>query len=213
VDLRYCAISSRAVCPEPVPNRIRRLLDAGVPLVQLRDKTLPDRLRYNWVMDLNQSHRERLIINSRPDLASITGCMGSHLPANSYSLADARSLLDESALVGRSTHSREEAKRANNMGADYIMFGPVYPTPSKPDRNQAEIPGPQGLQEVCESVSIPVLALGGINRPDHIQASFEAGASGVAGIRMLFASDSPESDWEKARKAIDSVQSGKEPGA
>ena len=210
MDCCYLAISSQEVCPEPIPDRIRRLLDLGVPYIQLRDKTESIRVRHRWTVQLAPAYRDRLLINGRPDLALLTGSAGVHLPARSYSISDARTLVDDTALIGRSTHRREEAMMAEDMGADYITFGPVYPTPSKPDWEKADLPGLDGLKEVCKTVSIPVLALGGIDRPNRIRASLEAGASGVAGIRMLFASDSPKRDWKQARTAIDSVRKRKE---
>jgi thiamine-phosphate pyrophosphorylase len=91
-------------------------------------------------------------------------------------------------IVGVSCHSLEAAKSAASSGADYIFFGPVFATPSK-----AAFGSPQGLErltEVCRSVNIPVLAIGGITRA-NISACFSAGASGIAAIRLFQDSADP----------------------
>jgi len=85
-------------------------------------------------------------------------------------------------LIAVSTHTVDEVRRAESEGADFAVFGPVFPTQSKP--GQREIPGLGGLREACAATSLPVAALGGITA-QRIAACADAGAAGIAGISMF----------------------------
>ena len=109
-----------------------------------------------------------------------------HLGDRSLPPQEARRLVNsldrEDFLVGVSCHSLEAAKAAERGGADYLLFGPVFATPSK-----AAYGAPQGLErlaEVCRAVALPVLAIGGITL-ENAAACFSAGASGIAAIRLF----------------------------
>lgn len=193
---QYMAISSVSVCPEPIPDRIQRLLNMGVPAIQIRDKQEPDRIRYEWISQIPPHSRDRLFVNGRADIAVLSGCAGVHLPTRGLSVADVKQVTGQSVIVGRSTHTLGEARIVEEEGVDYITFGPVFPTPSKPNRGPDQIPGLEKLQEVCKDISIPVLALGGIDSGERIARCREMGADGVAGIRLLFSSDDPKSVWK-----------------
>lgn len=199
---RYIAISEQSVCPEPVPRRAERLLQLGVPAVQIRDKSTSDRTRYEWTRSIEQPETGSLLINGRADMAVLNGLDGVHAPADGLETSDLRSLLDEDGIVGRSTHTREEVLRADRNGADYVTFGPVFPTESKPDLDRDSIPGVEELSEVCKLTSVPVFALGGVSTPDDIRECLDAGAYGVAGIRALFAGEDPEETWERLKPIL-----------
>jgi thiamine-phosphate pyrophosphorylase len=128
----------------------------------------------------------RLLINDRLDVAWAAHAAGVHLGENSIPAGEVTRWRDRSGradfLVGVSCHSLEAAAQAAADGADYIFFGPVFATPSK----QAFGP-PQGLQkleQVCRAISIPVLAIGGIT-PENAAACLQAGAAGIAAIRLF----------------------------
>ena len=139
--------------------------------------------------------RTRVIVNDRLDVAIAGRAGGVHLGENSIPPADARRLiasaqqkavLAEDFLLGVSCHSLESAKSAE-ADANYIFFGPIFPTPSK-----AQYGAPQGLArlaEVCRAVSIPVLAIGGITS-DNAPSCLNSGAAGIAAIRLF--QDSPD---------------------
>jgi thiamine-phosphate pyrophosphorylase len=140
--------------------------------------------------------RTRILVNDRLDVAIAERADGVHLGEHSIPPADIRpliqsaqqkGLLADDFLVGVSCHSLESAKAAESAGADYIIFGPIFPTPSK-----AAYGEPQGLArlaEVCRAITIPVLAIGGIT-PDNTRACLDSGASGIAAIRLF--QDSPD---------------------
>jgi thiamine-phosphate pyrophosphorylase len=128
----------------------------------------------------------RVFMNDRLDVALAAGAAGVHLGEKSLPLEAViewrRSTGRSDFQVGVSCHSLESARAAELGGADYIFFGPVYATPSK-----AAYGAPQGierLREVCRSVEIPVLAIGGINL-ENAGACLDAGAAGIAAIRMF----------------------------
>jgi thiamine-phosphate pyrophosphorylase len=119
-----------------------------------------------------------LLISSRADLVLAAGAAGLQLPDGDLPVAAARKLLGPGRLIGRSVHSREAAEQAEAEGADYLVFGPVFPTSSHPGREAA---GLQVLEEVAAAVRIPVLAIGGIDLA-RAQVCLAAGAGGFAAI-------------------------------
>ncbi|WP_338198299.1 thiamine phosphate synthase, partial [Candidatus Nephthysia bennettiae] len=119
-----------------------------------------------------------VLVSSRVDLALATGAAGVHLPQNDLPVAAARALLGDGPLLGRSVHSAEAARQAAMEGADYLVFGPVFATASHPGRPGR---GVAGLEEVAAAVSIPVLAIGGVDA-ERARTCREAGAAGFAAI-------------------------------
>lgn len=191
---RYLAISDRSVCPEPIPRRARRLLDLGVPAVQLRDKETDDRTRFEWIRTL-RDRSDRLLVNSRADLAALGDLAGVHRARHALPVPVLRSVM-EGGMVGVSTHSLKEVQEAEARGADYVTFGPIFSTPGKTRQ-----PGLSGLERVCRRVSIPVLALGGVT-PSRVPECLEAGAHGAAGIRALFGAEDPADPWSRLREPL-----------
>ena len=157
---------------------IGRLAAAGVGAVQIREKDLDDRAVY----DLARQARSlpTVLVNGRLDLALAAGADGAHLPADGVPVALLRRRFPD-ALLGVSTHSVEEVERAMGDGADYVTFGPVWPTPSKERYGP-----PLGVEELARAarVRIPVYALGGVMLSRFGEAA-EAGAAGVAGIQLF----------------------------
>jgi thiamine-phosphate pyrophosphorylase len=156
-------------------------------MVQLREKDLSARDLYTLgacLRDVLNPHHIPLLINDRLDVAQALDAAGAHLAGHSLPTALARRVLGPHKLLGVSTHGIEEARAAVTEGADFIVFGPIFDTPSK-----AAYGAPQGLQrlqEVIRHVTIPVLAIGGIdchNLPQVLQT----GAHGVAMIRAVLA--------------------------
>jgi thiamine-phosphate pyrophosphorylase len=121
-----------------------------------------------------------VVISSRADLAVACDAAGVHLPERDIATSDARKLMGKR-LVGRSVHSLESAMTAESEGADYIIYGPVWPSASH--LGLAPV-GLDGLAEVARSVRIPVLAIGGVTS-ERIAECHRAGAAGYAAIRMF----------------------------
>lgn len=166
-----------------LPARVREACEAGIRAVQLREKDLPASELFGLATELREvtaSYGAALIINDRVDIALAVGADGVHCPENGFPPDRAASLLGKNSLVGASTHSLPAAQRASARGVDYIMYGPVFSTASKPGE-------PQGLNElrkICEGVDLPVFAVGGVT-PERARACLDCGASGVAVVSAL----------------------------
>lgn len=121
-----------------------------------------------------------VLISSRCDIALATGAAGVNLPERDIAIADARVLLGRR-LVGRSVHSLRAAIQAEQEGADFVIFGPVWKTESHEDSTPT---GLEALAEVARGVRIPVLAIGGLTE-ERIAQAHAAGAAGYAAIGMF----------------------------
>jgi thiamine-phosphate pyrophosphorylase len=170
-------------------DSIQRAIAAGAGWIQIREKDL----EASALMELARfavaemrGAAARVLINDRLDVALAANAAGVHLGEKSLPLEIViewrRSTGRKDFLIGVSCHSLEYARAAAKGGADYIFFGPVFATPSK-----VAFGAPQGierLREICASVKIPVLAIGGVNS-ENARACIVAGAAGVAAIRLF----------------------------
>ncbi len=169
--------------------KIRAATAAGVGWVQIRERDLPARelLALVKAAIVAREGGARILVNDRLDVALAAGAAGVHLGGGSVPAHEVvRWLRERSApaefLVGVSCHSLEDARAAEDAGASYVFFGPVFETPSKKSYGP-----PQGiakLAEVCSAVRIPVIAIGGVNEENATEC-MRAGAAGIAAIRMF----------------------------
>lgn len=177
----------------PLVPLLQRVLTAGAPAIQLRERDLSVRdllALAREVQALTAAHRSPLLINDRIDIALTLEGAGVHLRSNSLPVSVARQLLGADRLLGVSVHGVEEAVQAEAQGADYVIFGPVYETPSK----QAFGPplGLHSLEQVCRLVRIPIMGIGGVTAA-RVGELRQAGAFGVAVITAILGADDVES--------------------
>ncbi len=180
---RLYAITDRRTYGTDFLGTLRRILEKGVKMVQLREKDLPGGELYRLAMNVRKLTKEYgaiLLINDRPDVAKAVGAEGVHLPEKGMPTRVVRKAFPD-LLIGFSAHSPESAKRAEEDGADFVTISPVFKTSSHP---KAKPLGPGAIREVAESVNIPVFALGGITW-QKIKVCYKNGAYGVAGITMF----------------------------
>jgi len=171
-------------------ERVRQALAGGVSTLQYRNKEKDYLARLAEAGKLQRLCTERgvtFIINDDLRLAAELGAGGVHLGQEDGSIAEARRILGPGKIIGVSTHTLDEALRAEADGADYIGFGAMYPTGSKEVRH---MPGPAALAAVKAEVDIPVVAIGGINR-DNAGAVIDAGADAMAVISAVLTSADP----------------------
>ncbi len=205
-----CYITERSAFAADEPTRRRCLLDkiadaarAGVNYIQLREKDLPtselemlareavDILRH--LRTGNRELRTALLINSRTDIALATGADGVHLRSDDITPREVRAIWEKCGagasalelsprepLIGVSCHSPEEVKQAEADGATFAVFAPVFEKKDMPNVHPA---GLAQLREACKA-KIPVLAMGGVT-PENARSCLEAGASGIAAIRLF----------------------------
>ena len=167
---------------------VERALDAGLPAVQLRDKDLAARALFALAERLRAVTARAgalLLVNERVDVAIAVGADGVQLGAASLPVEAARALLGANALVGASVHTVAEAA---DTGADFVVFGPVFDTPSK-----RVYGAPQGTARLAEAIArapVPVLAIGGVDA-SNVEAVRATGVHGVSVIRAILATTDP----------------------
>jgi thiamine-phosphate pyrophosphorylase len=183
-----------------VVERVHAAARAGVHLVQVRERDLDGGPLASLIaacVDAVRDTRTRVLVNDRLDVALTSGAHGVHLRADSMPAARARCIAPPGFLIGRSAHSVEEAVRVSAAGSlDYVMFGTVFATDSKPGRAPA---GLATLAAVSAAIPLPVLAVGGIT-PARTAEAVTAGAAGVAAIGMF--ADLPRADLERIIKTL-----------
>lgn len=170
--------------------------------MQLRQKAAPRAARLQWAREIIQLKKEAdftFIINDDPEMVTEVGADGVHLGQNDRSIKEARKIIGPEKIIGRSTHSLEEALVAQREEADYIAFGAVFPTSSKPPGHI--VVGLEGLREVIRRVSIPIVAIGGINR-SNIGSVLETGVQAVAMISALTQSENVEEETKNFVKLV-----------
>ena len=171
---------------------------AKVPLFQIREKMLSARELYELTtraVEITRGSDTRLLVNDRSDIARAAGADGVHLTTRSLPAQVVRNTYGPDFLIGVSTHSLAEARAAQVGGADFVVFGPVF--------EKLDFGAPQGLDKLAEVArelrDFPVVAIGGITL-DTAGACFEAGASGVAAIRLL-------NDAERMSSIVEAIRS------
>jgi thiamine-phosphate diphosphorylase len=167
-------------------ERLSAAAAAGASMIQVRERQLSDRALVQFVREVLDGTRQtacRLVVNDRPDIAIAAGAAGVHLKEHSISALDVRRIAPAGFLVGRSVHSEEAAVAAEAEGAcDYLVYGTVFPSASKPDDHP--VAGVDALRRICARVSLPVLAIGGVNLA-RARAVARSGAAGAAAISLF----------------------------
>jgi thiamine-phosphate pyrophosphorylase len=155
-------ISDRGLRPDlPPETMIDAIARSGADRVQVREKDLPGAALLALTRRAVAARGADVYVNGRADVALVAGAAGVHLPADGAGAQDVARAWPGRLAIGVSTHTMEEAMRAQAAGADFVTFGPVFDTPAK--RGFGPPVGIEALERVCRAVAVPVLAIGGIN--------------------------------------------------
>jgi thiamine-phosphate pyrophosphorylase len=198
VDFNLYLITDRHAAKMPLPDAITLALKSGVRAVQLREKDLPIRALLDLARELRQITNEfkaRLFVNDRVDVAVAVDADGVHLGHQSMPVHAVRKIVGPGMLIGVSTHTVQEAQEAEQGGADFITFGPVFVTPSKVRYGAPA--GTEALKELKKRIRVPVFGLGGITR-NNMHEVMQAGADGIAVISAILA----DKNVQKAAEGI-----------
>ncbi len=191
VDLGYLSVDTAPVAAE-------RLLEGGVDILQLRAKQMPKSIVAGLAEEIHGLTAPLgvpLILNDYPDLLRDVPAEGAHVGQDDLSVAQARAAAGRPVLIGKSTHSLDQARAAAEEGADYIGFGPLFATPTKPGRPAI------GLQDIAtaqEEVSLPIFCIGGIKN-ENLPEVIAAGARRVVIV----------SGWLQAGDIADAVRAAR----
>jgi thiamine-phosphate pyrophosphorylase len=180
-----CLVTDRSLVAGTLEEAVETCLGAGLKAVQLREKDLAARDLLSMASVLREStrrHGARLFVNDRADVALAAGADGVQRAGTSLPVSALRAISPPGFLIGASVHSPAEARAAEPEGADFLLFGPVYDTPSK--REYGPPQGLSALERVASAVRLPVFAVGGVT-PARVAEVVRAGASGVAVIAAI----------------------------
>jgi thiamine-phosphate pyrophosphorylase len=186
----------------PLVPLLQRVVNAVAPAIQLRERDLSARELLKLAREVQvvtASRRSQLLINDRIDVALALEGVGVHLRSNSLPVTVARQMLGTQRLLGISVHSAEEAVQAASQGADYIVLGPIYETPSK--RLFGPPLGVHTLEKACRLVRIPIIGIGGVTSA-RAREMRRAGAFGAAVITAILGAADVES---ATRELLDAV--------
>ena len=200
--LRLYAVTDRAwVGEQTLPQQVEAALKGGATCVQLREKDLGDAAILAEALEISalcKQYGVPFILNDNVALAKQCGANGVHLGQEDMDPAEARRILGPEAIIGVSAHNVAEARAAVEAGADYLGCGAMFPTHTKTDTN---VISRQVLADVCASVPIPVVAIGGIHRENLLQLA-GCGEAGIAVISAIFAQPDIEAACRELREMV-----------
>ena len=208
-----CVTDRRIAGDRPVAEVARAAIAGGADLIQIREKDIEGAALFALAKDLVEAAklaggRTRIVVNDRLDVALSARAAGVHLPAEGLPVAAVRRVAGRRFLVGRSVHSLPEARQAEKDGADYLFFGPVFPTPSKAAFGEPQ--GTTALRRVAEAVRVPVWAIGGVNTSTAPELR-GLPIAGAAAISAIVAAPDPAAAVRALRAALGGADPGPAP--
>ena len=208
--LGFILITNRKICEAKLADIISQAIDGGVETVQLREKDLSSVELYVLASEIREITREKganLIINDRVDIALAVDADGVHLGWKSLGIGLVRKMIGHDKLIGFSAHNLQEAKKAEDSGADYVTISPIFDTVYKD--YFVEPLGTEKIGKIKEEIDIPVIALGGINE-NNVNGVLENGAYGIAVISAILQSEDPRQSANRLYKEIKGNESKSE---
>ena len=196
IDLSLYLVTDKSDDVEKFLNTIEEAIKGGVTVVQIREKTAETLDFYNLalkVKEITTKYDVPLIINDRVDVALAIDADGVHVGQSDMPCDVTRKLIGEDKILGVSAATVDEAKKAEKDGADYIGTGAVFPTATKDDAPSIT---KQDLKDVVDSISIPVVAIGGINLENASQLK-DTGIAGISVVSAIMSAENPKKASEE----------------
>ena len=188
----------------PLIHDVQLALEGGVTMIQLREKNLDEESFYREAIEIKELCKKfhvPFIINDNVELAKKVDADGVHVGQNDMAAQDVRAIIGPDKILGVSTQTVEEALLAQKMGADYLGVGAVFPTGSKDD---CWVLSHDLCREICSAVTIPVVAIGGINL-GNISKLSGLGFSGISLISAIFGQNDIKSAAMKLKEEVSKI--------
>ncbi len=188
----------------PLIHDVQLALEGGVTMIQLREKNLDEESFYREAIEIKELCKKfhvPFIINDNVELAKKVDADGIHVGQNDMAAQDVRAIIGPDKILGVSTQTVEEALLAQKMGADYLGVGAVFPTGSKDD---CWVLSQDLCREICSAVTIPVVAIGGINL-GNISKLSGLGFSGISLISAIFGQSDIKSAAMKLKEEVSKI--------
>jgi len=183
-DLDFYLVTYSSISRNNIISDVKNAVDAGCKIVQYREKNKSKDEMINEAKKLKEicNSRAILLIDDHVDVALAVSADGVHIGQSDISVEDVRQLLGNDCIIGLTVHNVEEALEAEKLGVDYIGLAPIYKTDTKEDSG---IPcGPDMISEIRKNVSLPIVAVGGINK-NNVKDVISKGADGVVAVSAV----------------------------
>jgi thiamine-phosphate pyrophosphorylase len=202
IDYSLYLVTDRDILVDTdIYTAVEESIKGGVTLVQLREKRLCTLEFYNIavkIKSITDKYKIPLIINDRIDIAVAIDCTGVHLGQNDMPMDIARIIMGNNKIIGVSASTLEEAQKAEKQGADYVGVGAMFPTTTKDDAKSVSV---QCLKEIKEGITIPVVAIGGINE-NNVALLRTANIDGIALVSAILGEENAKEAAEKLRMLL-----------
>jgi thiamine-phosphate pyrophosphorylase len=202
IDYSLYLVTDRDILMDTdIYTAVEESIKGGVTLVQLREKRLCTLEFYNIavkIKSITDKYKIPLIINDRIDIAVAIDCTGVHLGQNDMPMDIARIIMGNNKIIGVSASTLEEAQKAEKQGADYVGVGAMFPTTTKDDAKSVSV---QCLKEIKEGITIPVVAIGGINE-NNVALLRTANIDGIALVSAILGEENAKEAAEKLRMLL-----------
>lgn len=202
--LLYAVTDRRWTGSRTLYQQVEAALKGGATLIQLREKGMDEKAflkEAREMAELCHSYKRALIINDNVKVAWESGADGVHVGQEDMSAADIRKIVPEDFIIGVTAKTKEQAKKAEREGADYLGVGAVFPSSTK--ENAIRITT-EDLKEICSSVEIPAVAIGGITM-ENVSFLAGGGMAGMALVSAVFAASDIEGETKRMKKKIQEV--------
>jgi thiamine-phosphate pyrophosphorylase len=201
----YGILDTGYVAPESMHEMARMLIMGGIDILQLRAKKQSAAKILEMALELSPlCHKAGIpfILNDHPELVREAGADGAHVGQDDMSIVEARRLAGPGSIIGKSTHSPEQARKAISEAPDYIGFGPLFATPTKPDYTPI---GTEQIRQIHAELDLPIFCIGGI-KLSNLRPVLDAGARRVVIVSDLLAADNPVERTASCKALLEDIK-------